>query len=142
MVQNLLKSSVPKRWAWLTKPSGVGFVCPQTALNVQRFPEQITGPRRLHINRVGQNHIYTVHMRCFGQGNYQIHGHERCIYTVLASSTPKRCTHTHHMQCAATHALRESTTEMGMQTIQYLSLSNYEVHAGLTVSGQAGWCTA
>jgi hypothetical protein len=98
MVQNLLKSSVPKRWAWLTKPSGVGFVCPQTALNVQRFPEQITGPRRLHINRVGQNHIYTVHMRCFGQGNYQIHGHERCIYTVLASSTPKRCTHTCSVQ--------------------------------------------
>jgi len=33
--------------------------------------------------RVGQNHIYTVYTRYFWQGNHQIYGHIRCIYTVL-----------------------------------------------------------
>jgi len=37
------------------------------------------------ISRVGQNHIYTVHIRYFWQGNHQIYGHIRCIYTVLAN---------------------------------------------------------
>jgi len=37
------------------------------------------------IRRVGQNHIYTVHIRYFWQGNHQIYGHIRCIYTVLAN---------------------------------------------------------
>jgi len=35
--------------------------------------------------RVGQNHIYTVYIRYFWQGNHQIYGHIRCIYTVLAN---------------------------------------------------------
>jgi len=35
--------------------------------------------------RVGQNHIYTVYIRYFWQGNYEIYGHIRCIYTVLAN---------------------------------------------------------
>ena len=34
---------------------------------------------------VGQKHIHTVHIRYFWQGNHQINGHTRCIYTVLAS---------------------------------------------------------
>ena len=37
------------------------------------------------ICRVGQNHIYTVYLRFFWQGNHQIYGHIRCIYTVLAN---------------------------------------------------------
>ena len=37
------------------------------------------------ISRVGQNHIYMVYLRYFWQGNYQIYGHIRCIYTVLAN---------------------------------------------------------
>jgi len=37
-----------------------------------------------YIRRVGQNHIYTVHLRYSWQGNHQIHGHTGCIYTVLA----------------------------------------------------------
>jgi len=37
--------------------------------------------------RFGQNHIYTVHIRYFWQGNHQIYGHIRCIYTVLANPT-------------------------------------------------------
>jgi len=40
-----------------------------------------------HIHRVGQNHIYTVCIRYFWQGNHHIYGHIRCIYTVLASPT-------------------------------------------------------
>ena len=35
--------------------------------------------------RVGQNHIYTVYIRYVWQGNHQIYGHIRCIYTVLAN---------------------------------------------------------
>jgi len=37
--------------------------------------------------RAGQNHIYTVYIRYFWQGNHQIYGHIRCIYTVLANPT-------------------------------------------------------
>jgi hypothetical protein len=37
--------------------------------------------------RVGQNHIYTVYIRYFWQGNHQIYGYIRCIYTVLANPT-------------------------------------------------------
>ena len=35
--------------------------------------------------RVGQNHMYMVYIRYFWQGNHQIYGHIRCIYTVLAN---------------------------------------------------------
>jgi len=43
------------------------------------------------IYRVGQNHIYTVCIRCFWQGNHHIYGHIRCIYTVLANPTYLWC---------------------------------------------------
>jgi hypothetical protein len=36
--------------------------------------------------RVGQNHICTVYIRCFWQGNHQLYGHIRGIYTVLVNS--------------------------------------------------------
>jgi len=39
------------------------------------------------ICRVGQNHIYTVYIWYTWQGNHQIYGHIRCIYTVLANPT-------------------------------------------------------
>ena len=39
------------------------------------------------MTRVGQNHIYTVYIRYFWQGDRQIYGHIRCIYTVLANPT-------------------------------------------------------
>jgi len=39
------------------------------------------------ITRVGQNHVYTVYIRYFWQGNHQIYGLIRCIYTVLANPT-------------------------------------------------------
>jgi len=35
--------------------------------------------------RVGQKHIYTENVRYIWQGNHQIYGHRRCIYTVLAN---------------------------------------------------------
>jgi len=35
--------------------------------------------------RVGQNHIYTVYIRYFWQGNRQIYGYIQCICTVLAN---------------------------------------------------------
>jgi len=40
-----------------------------------------------HISRVGQNHLYTVYIRYFWQGNHQLYGHIRCIHTVLSSPT-------------------------------------------------------
>jgi hypothetical protein len=43
-----------------------------------------------HLNRVGQNHTYTVYVRYFWQGNHQIYGHIRCTYTVLAKPTFKQ----------------------------------------------------
>jgi len=39
----------------------------------------------LYMCRVGQIHIYTVYIRYRWQGNHQIYGHIRCIYTVLAN---------------------------------------------------------
>ena len=40
----------------------------------------------LHVNsRVGQNHIYTVHIRYFWLANHQIYGVYIRIYTVLAN---------------------------------------------------------
>jgi len=41
--------------------------------------------------RVGQNPIYTEHIRYFWQGNHQIYGHIRCIYTVLATPSHVGC---------------------------------------------------
>jgi len=41
----------------------------------------------VHMHRVGQNHIYTVCIRYFWQGNHWIYGHMRCIFTVLANPT-------------------------------------------------------
>jgi len=37
------------------------------------------------VRRVGQNHIRTVYIRYFWQGNHRIYGHIRCIYTVLVN---------------------------------------------------------
>jgi hypothetical protein len=38
-----------------------------------------------YMTRVGQNPIYMVHIRYIWQGNHQIYGHIRCVYTVLAN---------------------------------------------------------
>ena len=35
--------------------------------------------------RVGQNHVYTVYIRYFWQGNHRIYGHTQRVYTVLAN---------------------------------------------------------
>ena len=35
--------------------------------------------------RVGQNHIYTVYIRYFWQGNHKMYGRIRSTYTVLAN---------------------------------------------------------
>jgi hypothetical protein len=47
--------------------------------------------RAVYIRRVGQNHIYTVYVRYFWQGNHQKYGHIRCIYTVLANPINTVC---------------------------------------------------
>jgi hypothetical protein len=49
------------------------------------------------ITRVGQNHIYTVCIRYFWQGNHQIYGHIRCLYTVLANPNHNRTPPPHHV---------------------------------------------
>jgi hypothetical protein len=37
------------------------------------------------MHQIGNRHKYTVYVRYFWQGNHQIYGHIRCIYTVLAN---------------------------------------------------------
>jgi hypothetical protein len=44
------------------------------------------GKQMKSLSRVGQNHIYTVCIRYFWQGNHRIYGHTRCIYTALADT--------------------------------------------------------
>jgi len=56
---------------------------------IQRRLEMIWLYTPPHKTRSGQNYIYTVCIRYFWQGNHQIYGHIRCIYTVLANPTHK-----------------------------------------------------
>ena len=49
---------------------------PFVANNVKHLG--LAGTRYMH--RVGQNHIYTLYVRYYRQGNNQIYGHIRCIY--------------------------------------------------------------
>ena len=57
--------------------------------------------------RVGQNHVYSVYIRYFWQGNYQTYGHIQCIYTVLAN--PK---HWHVRQSYGRPSWQASTSKM------------------------------
>ena len=60
----------------------------KTAIRPLRGGAPIKGTTELcQICRVGQNHMYTVYIRYFLQGNHQIYGHIWCIYTVLANPT-------------------------------------------------------
>jgi hypothetical protein len=45
----------------------------------------------LAISRVGQNHIYTVYIRYFWQGDHQIYGIVQCICLVLANPSYNEC---------------------------------------------------
>jgi hypothetical protein len=60
--------------------------------------------------RVGQNHIYTGYIWCFWQGNHQIYGHIRCIYTVLANPM-------HVCMCLGAHSLLNA--EIGTTTCKF-----------------------
>jgi hypothetical protein len=55
--------------------------------------------------RVGQNHIHTVYIRCFWQGNHPIYGHIRCIYTVLANPM-LTASRRFRSKCCITHCAR------------------------------------
>ena len=64
----------------------------------KHFMARVTLVCTWHAIRVGHNHIYrvhiyTVHILYVWQGNRQIYGHIRCIYTVLASSTCNQHVH-------------------------------------------------
>jgi hypothetical protein len=58
-----------------------------------------------NVDRVGQNHIYTVYIRYFWLGNHQIYGHIRCIYTVLANPKRRIC-NTAYVTCQGTATTR------------------------------------
>jgi hypothetical protein len=60
---------------------------------------QLSTQSSVHMCRVGQNHIYTVYIRYVWQGNHQIYGHIRCIYTVLANPM-HMCTHVLTSACS------------------------------------------
>ena len=54
-------------------------------LNKRRSRDQQTKSYFTRIFRVGHNHIFTVCIRYFLQGNHHIYGHIRCVYMVLAN---------------------------------------------------------
>jgi hypothetical protein len=83
-----------------------------------------------HIIRVGQNHIYTVYIRYFWQGNLQKYSHIRCIYTVLANptyhdkhrgQTGKECPCLH----ACTHLHTYTHTLHKLHTLHYIPYIPY-----------------
>jgi hypothetical protein len=78
---------VYKPWHLFTSPD----VCLQALTSVYKpwpMPSTVVyKPWHCQIFRVGQNHIYTVYIRYFWQGNHQIYGHIRCKHTVLANPT-------------------------------------------------------
>jgi len=61
-----------------------------------------------HTCRVGQNHMNTVYIRYFWQGNHQIYGHIWCIYTVLANPT-----HMHRTRANQALKMVEQVMELG-----------------------------
>ena len=69
------------------KKSAFGRVKGNSAASEIRYDAIVisSSSQVLDMCRVGQNHIYTVYIRYFWQGNYQIYGHTRCVYTVLAN---------------------------------------------------------
>ena len=66
--------------------------------------------------RAGQNHICTVYIWYFWQGNHQIYGHVwyivRCIYTVLANPSYV-CTRLHHTHPKLPWGLPDSNMPRG-----------------------------
>jgi len=67
------------------------------------------------ISKVGQNHIYTVYIRYFWQGNHRIYGHIRCIYTVLANPIYKQSNGTQAGKCPIPTELNLNKTGFGSQ---------------------------
>ena len=70
----------------------VAIVCGRDGLGVEAWVDLMGGSSILLIllyatviNRVGQNHTYTVYIRYFWLGDHQMYGHIRCLYTVLAN---------------------------------------------------------
>jgi len=85
------------------------------------------------IYRVGQNHIYTVYIRYFWQGNHQIYGRIGCIYTVLANPSHIQCIHTalansskmyrkFYKKCATSSTLNTSAICMGVQGLTWAAV--------------------
>ena len=69
------------------------------------------------MSRVGQNIVLYIRWIYgnFWQGNHQIYGHIRCIYTVLANMNT-RPTHTHAHTHAHTHIQTRTHTRMHART--------------------------
>ena len=75
---------------------------------------------------VGQNHIYTVYIRSFWQGNHQVYGHIRCIYTVLANPTYMQCSLPNHapLACRPSALLLYAVTHI---SVTHISVTNISV---------------
>ena len=86
------------------------------------------------IYRVDQNHIYTIYIRYFWQGNHQIYGHIRCIYTDLVNPSHISYIYTDsHVQCIY-------TTVANPMYVRPLQLSNQAV-ANYKQGAQLSACT-
>jgi len=83
--------------------------------------------------RVGQNHIYTVNIRCFWQENHQIYGQIWCIYTVLANPTYD-ANYLSHAACAY-------PIKIGVQSISYDYLCYIQTTLLLPALTSSGWAS-
>jgi len=88
----------------------------------------------LIISRVGQNHIFTVYIRYFWQGNHLIYGHIRCIHTVLAN--PKHSTEQVGVKLARTTHIRYKHSVSGREITKYTVI--YGVHLLFWLTLQVG----
>ena len=88
------------------------------------YPTGVSVPaspfKQAGMHRVGQNHIYTVYTQYFWQGNRQIYGHIRCIYTVLANPRYAfTCLVSRHCQIFATDSETHTYPQIQIYTRNY-----------------------
>ena len=99
-----------------------------------------------HMYRAGQNREYSVYIRYIYQGNHQIYGHMRCVYTVLANLTHVSDAHTHahtHIHTRIHTHTRTHThahTHTHTHTLAHTHAHTHRASAGPRVRHEKRWC--
>jgi len=107
--------------------------------------EEIWVSLRWHISRVGQNHIHTV----FWQGNHQIYGHIRCIYTSFwptlhtseqqADKSSPCSSHQHYDLPLCPFWIPSSMTGATKEEVQCYLAAIYNAFTTLAKEGRGDW---